>query len=142
MFFKRSLERLTAPDKPIDPDWRKTESGKFARFIRLDPMTMKLKGRTGVFILWNGGVRPTWVFVGSSRDLARDFQWCAENKDITYYENFGGLFCSWAYIKREYQAGAVRYLTQVAKPAVSNPLAPGSSVAPIAVALPGAKAGK
>ena len=140
MFFKPSAKKLSTLGKPIDPSWQRNDQGKFFRFINLKPEERGLAGKTGVFIIWHGGVRPSWVFIGTSRDLARDLQWCADNKDIMHFERFGGLFASWAFIRKEFQAGAVRYLTQVARPAVPNPLAPTAAVEPIPVMLPGAKA--
>ena len=140
MLFKPSAKKMSQLAKPIDPNWARSEKGKFFRFINLRPQDLGLEGQTGVFILWHGGVRPTWVFVGTSRNLARDLQWCAENEEIMHFERFGGLFATWAFIKKEFQAGAARYLTQVARPAVANPLAPTTAVDPIPIMLPGAKA--
>jgi len=141
MFFKRTLNLMTKHNKPIDPSWqRNAATDKFPRLLRMDPEEMGLKGKSGVFVIWHGGVRPSWVYVGQSRDLARDLTWCADNDDIRFFETFGGLFCSWTFIRKEYQAGAVKFLTDFTKPEVANPLAPGKAVDPIAILLPGAKA--
>lgn len=139
MFLKSALKRMTRMGKAVDPGWNRNENGKLFRFISLDPEEQGISGRTGIFAIWHGGVRPTWVFIGQSRDLARDLHWCGENEEIMHYERFGGLFCSWAFVKPEFQPGAVRYLTQIAKPVVQNPLAPGTTVEAIAVTLPGGK---
>ena len=67
--------------KPVDPNWVRNEKGKFFRFINLNPQEQNLEGQTAVFIIWHGGVRPAWVYVGTSRNLARDLQECKENED-------------------------------------------------------------
>ena len=139
MFFKSAAKKMSQLGKPVDPNWVRNDKGKFFRFINLQPQEQNLEGQSGVFIIWHGGVRPAWVFVGTSRNLARDLQWCKDNEDIMYFERFGGLFVSWCYIRKEFQSGAARYLTQIAKPQVDNPLAPSSAVDAIPVMLPGAK---
>ncbi len=140
MLFKSAAKRMSQLGKPVDPNWMRNPQEKFFRFLNLDPTAQNLTGKTGVFVIWHGGVRPGWVYIGSSRNLAKDLEWCRDNEDIMYFERFGGLFASWCFIKKEFQAGAVRYLTQVAKPQVANPLAPTANVDPIPVLLPGAKA--
>ena len=140
MFFKSAAKKMSQLGKPVDPNWVRNDKGKFFRFVNLDPQQHNLEGQTGVFVIWHGGVRSSWVFVGTSRNLTRDLQWCRENEDIMYFERFGGLFVSWCYIRKEFQAGAARYLTQVARPEVENPLAPTAAVDAIPVLLPGAKA--
>jgi len=139
MFFKSAAKKMSQLGKPVDPNWARNDKGKFFRFINLAPENQGLEGQSGVYVIWHGGVRPAWVFVGTSRNLARDLQWCRENEDIMYFERFGGLFISWCFIRKEFQAGAARYLTQVSKPQVENPLAPTASVEAIPVLLPGAK---
>ena len=139
MFFKSAAKQMSKLGKPVDPNWERNDQGKFFRLLKLDPDSRGLQGKTGVYVIWHGGVRPGWVFIGTSRNLARDIQWCKDNDDITYFERFGGLFVSWCFIRKEFQAGAARYLTQVAKPQVENSLAPTAAVEAIPVLLPGAK---
>ena len=139
MWFKSKPKKLTNLGAPIDPNWARNENSKFFRFINLNPENHELAGKPGIFIIWHGGTKPTWVFVGTSRDLARDLDWCRDNEDIMYFERFGGLFASWAFVRKEYQDGAARYLTQIAKPLVDNPVAPGAGADPIPVLLPGTK---
>lgn len=138
-FFNKGPKKLSNLGSPIDPKWARNEHGKFFRFISFEPAEHDLAGREGIFIIWHAGTKPTWVFVGTSRDLVRDLEWCRSNKDIMYFERFGGLYVSWAFVRKEYQEGAVRYLTQVAKPLVENPVAPGAGADPIPILLPGTK---
>jgi hypothetical protein len=140
MFFKKAAKQMSRLSKPVDPNWVRNDKGKFSRFAKMDIEERGLAGQTGVYAIWHGGVRPAWVFIGSSRDLAKDLQWCKENDDIMFFERFGGLFVSWCFIRKEFQSGVVRYLTQIAKPAVENPLAPSAAIDAIPVLLPGAKA--
>ena len=92
MFFKSAAKKMSQLGKPVDPNWARNDKGKFFRFINLAPEDQGLEGQSGVYVIWHGGVRPAWVFVGTSRNLARDLQWCRENEDIMYFERFGGLF--------------------------------------------------
>lgn len=140
MFFKNSAKKMSQLGKPVDPNWARNQNGKFYRFTSFVPTQHELEGKSGVYIIWHGGVRPGWVFVGTSRNLVKDLQWCAESNEILHFERFGGLFVSWCFIREEFQAGAARYLIQIAKPQVKNTLAPGANADAIPVTLPGAKA--
>ena len=82
------------------------------------------------------GVRPEWVYIGKSDDLAATFRELAGNKDIRKYDLRGGLFVSWALIREEYRNGALRFLNDSMKPLVPSPDIPGGDVTPIPVIGP------
>ena len=114
-----------------DPGWVKSPSGRFHRFIVLDAEKAGLSGIGGIYAFWHGGVRPEWVYIGKSDDLAATFRELAGNKDIRNYDLRGGLFVSWALIREEYRNGALRFLNDSMKPLVPSPDIPGGDVTPI-----------
>ncbi|MEK9673373.1 MAG: hypothetical protein VW268_12880 [Rhodospirillaceae bacterium] len=116
MFFKQAAKRMSKLGKPVDPKWERNDQGKFSQLMKHDPRARRFEGKIGVYVIWRSGVRPGWVWVATSRNLARDVQWCKENEDIVFFERFGGLFMSWAFIRPDFQAGTARYLAMVAKP--------------------------
>ena len=108
-----------------DPGWVKSPSGRFHRFVLLDAAKAGLSGIGGIYAIWHGGVRPEWVYIGKSDDLAATFQDLAGNEDIRSYNVRGGLFVSWALIREEYRNGALRFLNDSMKPLVPSPDIPG-----------------
>jgi hypothetical protein len=97
----------------------------------------------GVYVVWHGGIRPQWVFVGESPSLGRAIDAVANDRDILQYQTHGGLFVSWAIVKEDWRRGIVLYLTRALKPLVANPRAPAGETEytkPIPVLVPGGKA--
>ncbi len=119
-----------------DPGWAKSPGGRFHRFIVLDAEKAGLAGIGGIYAIWHGGVRPEWVCIGKSNDLAATFQELSGNEDIRNYNVRGGLFVSWALIREEYWNVALRFLNDSMKPLVPSPDIPGEDVTPIPVIGP------
>jgi hypothetical protein len=124
---------------PVDPNWVRTPEGRFLPFLELDPEELGLNKVGGVFLIWHGGVRPQWVYAGHAKDLASAFHQAGNNKDITYYDNNGGLFVAWALVKEPYRAGVVKYLDQSFKTLVENTTDFNDKTEPIPVLPPSAK---
>ena len=137
-WFGRNKAEELAEGPPRDPRWTRTPGGNFHRMVHLDPEDEGLAGRSGVFVIWHGGVRPRWVYVGRSNDLAADLHGFGNNRDVMDYEVHGGLFVTWSLIRTEFQDGVVAFLTDTLDPAVENPEVPGEDVLPIPVVPPGA----
>ncbi len=119
-----------------DPGWVKSPSGRYHRFIVFDAEKAGLAGIGGIYAIWHGGVRPGWVAIGKSNDLAATFQELSGNEDIRNYNVRGGLFVSWALIQEDYRDGVLRFLNDSMKPLVPNPDIPGEDVTPIPVIGP------
>lgn len=119
-----------------DPGWVRSPGGRFHRFIVLDAEKEGLSGIGGIYAIWHGGVRPEWVYIGKSNDLAATFQELAGNGDIRNYNVRGGLFVSWALIREEFRNGVLYFLNDSMKPLVPNPDIPGKGVTPIPVIGP------
>lgn len=122
---------------PEDPRWSRSASGLFRRFTKLDPEAEGLSEKGGVFVIWHGGLRPQWVYAGSSADLAKALHDIADVDEVMGFEANGGLFVSWAFIKEEFQGGVVKYLNESMVPLVENPAAATLEDTPIAVIFPG-----
>ncbi len=128
---------------PIDPKWARAPSGAFHLLLKLDPDEAGIRGLGGVFVVWHGGIRPQWVFVGESPSLGRAIDAVIDDPEVTQYQTNGGLFVSWANVKEEWRRGVVLYLNRALKPLVHNPRAPTEEsefTKPIAVLVPGGKA--
>ena len=128
---------------PIDPRWVRSPSGAFYQLVELDPDEAKISGVGGVYVVWHGGIRPQWVFVGETPNLGRAIDTVADDAEITQYKINGGLFVSWALVKEDFRRGVVLYLTRHLKPLIVNPRAPteeSEHTKPIPVLVPGGKA--
>ncbi len=134
--FGRSKVKPIVFDGPMDPNWATSASGRFHRLVRLDPEAEGLSRVGGVYVVWHSGVRPAWVFVGHTEDLADSFHHVAGNDDIMGYEINGGLYVSWCLIREEYRDGVVRHLHDTLKPLVDNVAVAGTDVAPVPVIAP------
>ncbi len=117
----------TEPPKivnPIDPKWARNSTGAFNRLLSFDPESANIRDVGGVYIVWHGGVKPAWVYVGETPNLARSINELLDNDDVTQFEINGRLYVSWSPVLEEYRRGVVLYLTQSLKPEVENPRAP------------------
>jgi len=123
LFGRKKQARGPLPE-PLNPKWKQGEGGRFPKFLDLDPEAAGLTGKSGVFAIWHTGVKPEWVYVGSSSDLAADFFKLGDDKGILEYRDRGKLYCSWCFILPEFQPGTVSYLTLALKPVVENPNRP------------------
>jgi len=110
-------ERIT---EPVDPNWVHTPEGAFLPFLSIDPEEIGLSRVGGVYLIWHGGVRPEWVYAGHTKDMAAAFHHAGTNKEITYYEQNGGLFVAWALVKEPYRPGVVKYIQESFKTLVPN----------------------
>ncbi len=113
-FFGKSKEEKQAAtvSEPVDPGWYRTAKGGFPQLFSLVPEEVGLSGKGGVFLIWHGGVQPEWVYVGHSPDMAQALFDIGKNKEVTNYENRGGLFVTWAFILDDYRDGVVKFLQE------------------------------
>lgn len=123
----------------INPKWATDSRGRFHRLADLDPDRLGLSGTSAVFVLWHKGVKPAWVYVGRSRNLAETLYDIGKNDEIMHNDLHGGLYVTWSLIRNEFQDGVVRYLTNVLQPKIPNTATPGVKTKPIAVLIPGVK---
>lgn len=108
----------------LDPKWVKSKKGVFNRLLDFEPEEENIRGVGGVYVIWHGGVKPSWVFVGETPDLARSINDAIDNGEIEAFEINGKLFVTWSPVLEEFRRGVVLFLTQTLKPEIENPLAP------------------
>lgn len=125
--------------EPRDPNWAKTPSGKYFRLSRLDPSERAFKGVPAVFVVWHSGVRPQWVYVGGTTNLAASLEKVLGNDEIMQYEVNGGLFITWSAVRDKMQPGVIGYLNSVLDPLVAGSERPRKNVTPVPVLIPGIK---
>jgi hypothetical protein len=118
----------------------RNKRGKFHRLTLLDTTAEGLKGATGVYVIWHSGVKPGWVYVGRSDNLAAAIDAAVDDDDIMSYEINGGLFVTWSPVLRHMQDGVVRFLTNIIKPKIENPEALNIKDGPVKVLAPQRKA--
>ena len=83
---------------------------------------MGLKGASGVYVIWHAGLRPEWLTIGHTDNLAQTFEELGGVDEILEYDRHGNLFVTWSKIRPEFQEGVVKYLHQVIAPMILNPL--------------------
>jgi len=130
---------LIADNKLTDPNWALSPRGNFFRFAVFNPDEHSIKGVSGIYVIWHGGIRSGWVYAAKSADLEADLDRALDNNDIMQYNDQGGLYVTWALIREEYQDGVLRYLLQAMKPLIDTPKPPKDGIDPIPVMVPGAK---
>lgn len=123
-----------------DIQWARNKSGRFHNLMFVDAVTKSLKGISGVYVIWKGGAKPQWLYVGATKDLAEALEAKIDDPEIEYHHDPGGISVTWALIKPEFQGGIVHFLTDAMKPRIKNPDAEHyASEKPIPVYKPGFK---
>lgn len=122
---------------PVDPGWYRTKRGKFPSLLSLDPDEAGLGGVGGVFLIWHAGLRPEWVYVGHGPDLAKELYAIGNNKEVTNFENMGGLFVTWAFVVEGYRPGVVRFLQENLPTVIETANTYPDDTAPVPVFSPG-----
>lgn len=120
-FFKKNKPGSAYTGPPIEVEWVRNSRGKFHRLLHLDTASEGLRGLSAVYVIWHSGVKPGWVYVDRSSNLASALDAAQENEDINEYEINGGLYVTWFPIVEKHQNGVVRFLNETMKPKVKNP---------------------
>ena len=145
--FGKSKKTSLPPGPPRNIGWVRSPKNRYYNFLNLEPEEVGLSGTSGVYVIWHAGLRPEWIYIDRSDDLAKAFQEIRANRAIIAFDRHGSLFVTWAEIRPEFQAGVVKYLNQVIPPII-GPLkdedAEGGGdedVDPISVFPPGVSSG-
>ena len=120
--------------KPQDIGWARTNRGDYHRLSFLED-TKSVQGQGGIVVCWHGGVRPAWVFITDTDDIAQTIAQMKKNQDIQQFEVNGGLYVTWSKVVPQYRDGVVRYLSMQTNPRISVDC--DESQDPIPVYLPG-----
>ncbi len=120
LFGSKSSAKEAPVGPPVDIKWVRSAKGKFHNLLFLDTVSEGLDGKSGVFTIWTGGVKPLWLYAGSSGDLGRVLDDFIDDADLEEHYGRSGAYVSWAMVKPEFQDGIVRYLNEVMNPEVEN----------------------
>ena len=105
----------------LDVAWSKGKTGKFRRLSFIDGANENVTGVAGVYVIWHGGMKPGWVYVGMTDDLATDIEDARQSRDIMEYDKRGGLFITWQTFPKNKTPGVFAFLNEVLQPEVRNP---------------------
>lgn len=144
--FKRLSEADKPAGDPVDIRWSRNHKGRFHNMIKLDVVAEGLRDVGGVYVIWHGGVKPDWLYVGFSSDLGRQIDPLIDDPRFEEHMERGGVYVTWAIVNPEFRHGVVRYLTERLDPKIENPAARPlckgpDRVVPIAVFAPGKEPG-
>lgn len=105
--------RAATPWRPMDKP--------YPRLALLDPVSEGLSAAVGgVYAVWHLGVRPQWLRVGASPDLAAAFGALRDHPLLAGFQPNGGIFVSWALLPPPVWAGTVKSLAQRLSPALQH----------------------
>lgn len=111
----------TKKSSVLDVAWSKGKTGKFRRLSFLDVSQENVAGVSAVYVIWHGGMKPGWVYVGMTDDLATDIEDALQSHDIMEYDKRGGLFITWQTFPKTQMTGVFNFLSDVLQPEVRNP---------------------
>ena len=124
--------------EPADPQWVRSPKGGFYQLLRMDPDELKLWEVGGVYVIWHGGNKPEWVYIGESPSIGRALDQAIDMDEITQYDSMGRLFVTWSPIVLDLRRGALLYLAQTMNPLIENPRTPKEgSVTLVPIIAPG-----
>jgi len=142
--FKRKNKTDGPAGDPVDIKWVRNVKGRFHNMMKLDVVVEGLRDKGGVYVIWHGGSKPEWLYVGFSSDLGRQIDPLIDDPRFEDYMDRSGVYVTWAIVSESYRHGIVRYLTEKLEPKIENPAAGPlckgpDRVVPIAVYTPGQK---
>ncbi|WP_135081229.1 hypothetical protein [Terasakiella sp. SH-1] len=105
----------------LEVKWSKNAQGKFRRLPFVELAKENVSGVSAIYVIWHGGVKPGWVYVGLADDLAMDITDAKQSADIMEYDMRGGVFITWQTFQKDMAPGVFAFLTDVLQPEVRNP---------------------
>ncbi len=124
-------------DEKTNPHWAKTRGGSFHRLLFTDVEKLGLSGQSGIIVLWHGGLKPKWIYIDKSKNIAQDLDSYLDDDNIMDFDNRGGVFATWALIRPEFRDGVLKYLLDSMKPLIDHPKPPKKKVEALPVLSPG-----
>jgi len=92
----------------------------YPQLTELDLSSESFSEKGGIFAAWHLGVRPQWLKVSVSQNLAETLATLAGHKDVITYDQNRGVFIAWAYSSPENWAGQTKYLAHLLEPALQK----------------------
>ncbi|WP_413207204.1 hypothetical protein [Rhodospirillum sp. A1_3_36] len=121
MSFLSAIFGGKAAAKPAEPYWQRNSELKYGRLLQMYGKADRLKGRGGVFITWNVGVKGLWVYCGHCPDMAMAVRELCDSPETREYEARSALFFTWSPIKPELRNGVVKHLRTTLPFALDDP---------------------
>ncbi|NVJ92643.1 MAG: hypothetical protein HWE34_13360 [Methylocystaceae bacterium] len=111
----------TSKSDILEVAWSKNAAGKFRRLPFIELAKENVSGMSAIYVLWHGGVKPGWVYVGMADDLAMDLTDAKQSREIMEYDMRGGVFVTWQSFSKNMAPGVFAFLTDALQPEVRNP---------------------
>ncbi len=113
----------------------------YPRLVEMDFAGHGLVGKGGIFALWHLGVRPQWLKVGGSRNLAETLSAFSQHDDVLTYDRNRGVFAAWAFSQPEKWEGQIKFLAEQLNPSLqmlstASEIELGNEITPSACPLP------
>lgn len=105
----------------LEVAWSKNAAGKFRRLPFVELAKENVSGVSAIYVIWHGGVKPGWVYVGMAEDLAMDITDAKQSSEIMSYDMRGGVFITWQTFPAKMAPGVFAFLSDVLQPEVRNP---------------------
>jgi hypothetical protein len=121
MSFLSAIFGGLAPAKPAEPYWQRNNDLKYGRLLQIYRKADRLKGRGGVFIVWNTGIKGRWVYCGHCTDMAMAVRELCDSPETQEYEARSALFFTWSPIKPKLRDGVVKHLRATLTFVVDDP---------------------
>ncbi len=110
-----------AKSSVLDVAWSKSENDKFRRLPFVELGKENVSGMSAIYVIWHGGVKPGWVYVGLADDLAMDITDAKQSREVMAYDMRGGVFITWQAFPKNMAPGVFAFLTEVLQPEIRNP---------------------
>ena len=105
----------------LEVAWSKNENAKYRRLPFIELAKENVSGVSAIYIIWHGGVKPGWVYVGKSDDLAMDITDAKQSNEIMEFDSRGGCFVTWQKFPDKLTPGVFAFLPDVLQPEGRNP---------------------
>jgi len=113
-------EALENASRVPEIPWVRNDKGHFRRLVQVDGDDPELAGSGGVAVFFHRGVRPGGVCVTAADDLGGMMKRALADPEVAAFEDRGGLFVTWAFVKPEYRDGIVAYLRGLLVPEIAE----------------------
>lgn len=117
-FSPKTINKHPLP-KPSDPKWHKRQ-----KLMDIDPEELGLGKVPGILAIWHTGVKPGWIYIGHTNDLAGEIHKRGNDPEVLEHDGRGTMFCSWCRLKPKFIQGAAIYLNMILKPYIYSTEAP------------------
>lgn len=106
--------------KAQDVKWVRGPRGDFYRLLMLDDIdSLKVDGLGGVYVVWHGGIRPAWITVGETEDMAATLRRLKKDHEIRQFEVNGGVYVTWSPIVADCRDGVIHYIAKKTQPVIT-----------------------